>query len=75
MSRPTRRETEPLETNERVPLGIGIVCWAVALVVLLILRDRLPDTHAWWIWTCVAGICGGVFGFFYIPYIRRRRGV
>ena len=69
-----RRETEPLEMDERIPAGIGIVCWAVALVVLLILHDRLPGAYAWWIWTCAAGIAAGVFGYFAIPYVRRRRG-
>ena len=75
MSRPPRRQTEPLETNERIPVGIGIACWAVALVVLLILRGHLPGVREWWIWTCVAGIGGGLFGFFYIPHLRRKRRV
>lgn len=74
MNRPPRRETEPLETDERIPLGIGTVCWVVALVVLLLLGDRLPGAREWWIWTCAAGIGGGLFGFWYIPHVRRKRG-
>lgn len=72
--RPPRREAEPYEMDERIPAGIGIVCWVVALIVLLIVHDRLPAAYQWWIWTCVAGVGSGVFGFFYIPYVRRRRG-
>ena len=72
--RPPRREAEPFEMDERIPAGIGVVCWAVALIVLFLLRDRLPHGHEWWIWTCVAGIVSGVFGFIYIPKVRNKRG-
>jgi hypothetical protein len=32
---------------------MGAALWVVALVVLLMLRDRVDDR---WIWTCVCGI-------------------
>ncbi len=36
----------------------GIAVWLVALVVLLVLGDRVERV---WIWTCVAGIvCAGL---------------
>lgn len=75
VSRPPRRETEPLEIEERLPIGIGIVCFAIALVVLLVLRHSIAEVNQWWIWMCVAGIGGGLFGFFYTPYIKRKRGI
>ena len=35
--------------------------WAVALVVLLIVRDALPADSRWWLWTCLAGLVMGLF--------------
>jgi hypothetical protein len=40
-----------VDTGRVVLAGIGV--WAVALVVLLLLGDRVADM---WIWTCVAAI-------------------
>jgi hypothetical protein len=75
VTRPARRETEPLETDERIPIAIGTGCFVVALIVLLILRNHLPEAHRWWVWTCVAGIGGGAFGLWYSPYVKRKRGI
>lgn len=47
--------------------------WAVALVVLLVLGDRLPPDKHWWIWTCAAGIGGGMAALVYVR--KRRRGI
>ncbi len=47
--------------------------WAVALVIMLILRDQLPADERWWIWTCVAGVCMGLFGLWYVPRFKRAR--
>ncbi len=47
--------------------------WAVALVIMLILRDQLPAGERWWIWTCVAGVCMGLFGLWYVPRFKRAR--
>jgi len=63
VSQPNRRDLEPLQTNNTATFLVGIALWAVALVVLLIVQ---PDPeHRWWIWTCVVGIGGGVFGLWY----------
>jgi ABC-type enterobactin transport system permease subunit len=75
VTRPPRREAEPFETDERIPIGIGIGCFVIALAVLLILRNDLPEAHRWWMWTCVAGIAGGAFGMWYIPHLKRKRGI
>jgi hypothetical protein len=47
--------------------------WAVALVVLLSVRSVLPPDARWWIWTCVAGMAMGLFGLWYVPFLKRRR--
>ena len=52
---------------------VGTAGWAVALVVLLIIRGSLPADQRWWIWTCVAGLAMGLFGFWYVPRLKRGR--
>jgi hypothetical protein len=47
--------------------------WLVALVVLLSVRSALPDDAFWWVWTCVAGVAMGLFGLWYVPFLKRRR--
>jgi len=51
----------------------GTAGWAVALVVLLIVRDRLPAGQRWWIWTCVCGVAMGLFALWYVPRLKRGR--
>jgi FtsH-binding integral membrane protein len=67
----TRRpDPEPLRTNDRVTIWIGIALWAVALVVTLVLRDRLIAAgNGWWTWTTLAGIALGFVG---LAYVRRQ---
>ena len=52
---------------------ISIKAWAVALVILLILRGQLAADQRWWIWTCVAGVCMGLFALWYVPRFKRAR--
>ena len=47
--------------------------WAVALVVLICVRGALPADQRWWIWACVAGVAMGLFGLWYVPFLKRRR--
>ncbi|MBO0817615.1 MAG: DUF2530 domain-containing protein [Actinobacteria bacterium] len=47
--------------------------WAVALAVLLALREQIPSGQRWWIWTCVAGVVMGLFGLWYVPWLKRSR--
>ncbi len=47
--------------------------WAVALIVLLIARESMPAADRWWIWTCATGLAVGIFGFCYVPVLRRSR--
>jgi hypothetical protein len=50
---PTRPAPPPLRIDTARVVLIGTALWAVALVVLLILGDRVDRM---WTWTCVAGI-------------------
>lgn len=47
--------------------------WLIALVVLLCVGSALPGDVHWWIWTCVAGLVMGLFGLWYVPFLKRRR--
>jgi len=63
----------PLEGNDQLVTGIITAGWAIALVVLLIVRDSLPSDVRWWIWTCAAGLGLGLFGLWYLPRLKRSR--
>lgn len=73
MARPSRQVPPPLEGNDLAITGAITVAWAIALVVLLVLRARLPAPDHWWIWTCAVGVAAGVFGLFYVPFLKRSR--
>jgi hypothetical protein len=47
--------------------------WVLALVVLLAVRSSLSADVRWWLWTCVVGIAMGLFGLWYVPFLKRRR--
>jgi len=63
----------PLEANDQLVAGAGTAAWAIALVVLLILRDSLPASARWWIWTCLTGVVLGLFALWYVPRLKRSR--
>ena len=63
----------PLEANDQLVTGSITAGWAVALIVLLIVRSSLPADARWWIWTCVAGLVMGLFGLWYVPRLKRGR--
>jgi hypothetical protein len=63
----------PLEANERLVTGSVTACWAVALIVLVIIRGSLPAGARWWLWTCVTGLAMGLFGLWYVPRLQRGR--
>ena len=63
----------PLEANDQLVAGVGTAGWAVALVVLLIVREHLPSGARWWIWTCLAGVVLGLFALWYVPRLKRSR--
>jgi len=63
----------PLEANDRLVTVVGTAGWALALVVLLIVRGRMPAADRWWIWTCAAGLAMGLFALWYVPRFKRAR--
>jgi hypothetical protein len=56
---PTRPAPPPLKVDTTRVVLIGTALWAIALVVLLILGDRVDRM---WTWTCVAAIVLAVIG-------------
>ena len=73
MTRSQRPAPPPLEANDLRVTVVGTVAWAVALVVTLALREQIPASSRWWIWTCVAGVGMGLFALWYVPYFKRAR--
>jgi ABC-type nickel/cobalt efflux system permease component RcnA len=72
-ARPTPTPPPPLEANDQLVTGSITVGWAVALIVLLIVRNSLPADARWWLWTCVTGLVMGLFGLWYVPRLKRGR--
>jgi len=56
---PTKPAPPPLQVDTARVVLIGIGLWTVALVVLLLLGDRIDRL---WTWTCVAAIGLGLLG-------------
>jgi hypothetical protein len=63
----------PLEANDQLVTGSITAGWAVALIVLLVVRGDLPSDARWWLWTCVTGLVMGLFGLWYVPRFKRAR--
>ncbi len=58
VARPSHPAPPPLQVDTVRVVLAGAALWGVALVVLLLLGDRVERV---WIWTCVAGIvCAGL---------------
>ena len=73
MARTRHPAPPPLEANDQLVTAVFTAGWAVALVVLLILRDQIPADERWWIWTCAAGLVMGLFALWYVPRKKRAR--
>ncbi len=59
MPRPVKQAPPPLHVDTTRVVLAGTAVWAVALVVLLLLGDRVDRV---WTWTCLAGIALAVIG-------------
>lgn len=71
MAPPRRPDPPAQETDDVSIVTLGTVAWAVAFVVLFVLRNRLAaHGSSWWLVTCLVGVGLGCFG---IWYCRRRR--
>jgi membrane associated rhomboid family serine protease len=62
-----------LEGDDRLITAVITAGFAIALVVLLIVRDTLPPADRWWIWVAAFGTVLGLFGLVYVPYLKRSR--
>ncbi len=71
--KPTREPPPPLEADDRLVIWTVTAGWAAALVVLLIVRGSLPADQRWWVWTCACGLAFGLFGSWYVPWLKRAR--
>jgi hypothetical protein len=65
-----RPDPEPLETDDVKIVAAGSAVWAIAFVVVLVMKLAGSDIHDWWLAMCAAGALLGVVG---VRYCVRRR--
>jgi Protein of unknown function (DUF2530) len=63
----------PREADDRQVTAVITVGWAIALAVLVTVRHSLPADMRWWVWTCAFGLGMGLFGLWYVPFLKRHR--
>jgi hypothetical protein len=63
----------PKEADDRQVTAVITVGWAIALAVLVSVRPSLPADARWWVWTCAFGLGMGLFGLWYVPFLKRHR--
>ena len=63
----------PKEADDHQVTAVITVGWAIALAVLLAVRHSLPADARWWVWTCAFGLAMGLFGLWYVPFLKRHR--
>jgi hypothetical protein len=69
-----RPDPEPLPTDDRRTVLIGIAIWALLWVAAVVLHGWLTSTgRGWWIWTPPSAIVLGLLGLRYLRG-RERRG-
>ncbi len=73
VSRTRRPAPPPLEANDQPVIAVITAAWVIALIVLLAVRTQVPASDRWWIWTCAFGTCLGLFGYWYVPRLKRSR--
>jgi hypothetical protein len=65
-----RPDPEPVKTDDRKAILVGLVLWLIALGGLLLSLPMLIEgDNVWWLWTCVVGLG---FGFVGLLYTHRR---
>ena len=63
--------TQPLPIDTAKIIWVGMGCWAVALVVVLLVPSLHRGPRDWWPWACLTGLVLGALG---LAYVRRGRG-
>ncbi len=67
-----RPNAQPVKTDDRTPVIVGSVVWALVLAALLVFHAYLADNgFGWWIWIAVVGLALGVIGIIYFTIKRR----
>jgi hypothetical protein len=73
VGRQQRPVPPPLEGDDRLITAVITAGFLVALIVLLIMRDKLAPADRWWVWVAAVGTGMGLFGFAYVPHFKRSR--
>jgi hypothetical protein len=73
VGRQQRPVPPPLEGDDRLITAVITAAFAIALIVLLIVRDRLAPADRWWVWVAAFGTAMGLFALAYVPYLKHRR--
>ncbi|MGH3272805.1 MAG: DUF2530 domain-containing protein [Streptosporangiaceae bacterium] len=63
----------PLEGNDELITAVITAGWVIAMIVVLVLRDRLAPADRWWIWVTACGSGIGLFGLVLVPWLKRSR--
>ena len=63
----------PKEADDRQVTAVITAGWAIAFAVVLAFRHSLPIGARWWVWTCAFGLAMGLFGLWYVPFLKRHR--
>lgn len=62
-----REAPEPLEGNVVATVAVGTAIWAVLFLAQLPFYGwHQEHDHEWWVWTCLAGVGGGLLGLWYV---------
>jgi hypothetical protein len=65
-----RPDPTPVKTDDRKPLIVGLIAWAIVLVVLLAL-GATSSTSSWWVTTCIVALALGLIALGYTIAKRR----
>ncbi len=61
----------PVHVSMTRVVAVGMLCWLVALLVVMVVPAFHTGDTAWWPWCCIAGFGLGGIGLF---YLKRGRG-
>ena len=59
-------DPEPVKTNAKLAILVGLGLWSLALVVLLFAGSAIPAAQESWSFTCLAGIALGLYALFHV---------
>ena len=69
-----RPDPVPVKTDDRKAVLVGLLLWAVALVVTLVVGEPLLRAGGGtWLWTLLVGLVLGLLGLAYLA-VKRLRG-